>query len=187
MVRDLRKDEPYLAYKDLQGAFKVVCGTGGDCFNRYLVRMDEMLESLRIVEQALENLPAGPVNVPMADRLVLPDKSRVYNIRDVTLDRSAFHITFDDGTIAFTEDVAGRITGAFFEGEGEVICTETPAGEVAMTTHSGSYAKLAAAHAAINSWRAATGRAFGASSWEIYGDWHDDEAKLETQVAYLLS
>jgi hypothetical protein len=42
------------------------------------------------------------------------DPSRVYNIRDVTLDRAAFHITFDDGTIAFTEDVAGHITGAFF-------------------------------------------------------------------------
>ncbi len=49
------------------------------------------------------------------------DKSRVYNIRDVTLDRAAFHITFDDGTIAFTEDVAGHVTGAFFEGEGEVL------------------------------------------------------------------
>jgi hypothetical protein len=49
------------------------------------------------------------------------DKSRVYNIREVSLDRAAFHITFDDGTIAFTEDVAGRVTGAFFEGEGEVL------------------------------------------------------------------
>src|SRR5882672_471170 len=48
------------------------------------------------------------------------DSSRVYNIRDVTLDREALHITFNDGTIAFTEDVEGRITGAFFEGEGEV-------------------------------------------------------------------
>ena len=74
-----------------------------------------------------------------------------------------------------------------FEGEGEVICTETPAGEVAMTTHIGSYAKLAGAHAAINSWRAATDRTFGACSWEIYGDWTDNEAKLETQVVYLLS
>ena len=49
------------------------------------------------------------------------DKSRVYNIREVTLERAAFHITFDDGTIAFTEDVDGRVTGAFFEGEGEVL------------------------------------------------------------------
>lgn len=49
------------------------------------------------------------------------DKSRVYHIRDVTVDRSAFHISFEDGTIAFTEDVAGHVTGAFFEGEGEVL------------------------------------------------------------------
>ena len=74
-----------------------------------------------------------------------------------------------------------------FEGEGEVICTETPAGEVAMTTHVGSYDKLAAAHDAIHWWRAATGRAFGGRSWEIYGDWTDDTTKLETRVVYLLS
>lgn len=74
-----------------------------------------------------------------------------------------------------------------FEGEGEVICTETPAGEVVMTTHVGSYARLADAHNALQSWRAATRRAFGAYSWEIYGDWTDDETKLETQVVYLLS
>jgi len=73
-----------------------------------------------------------------------------------------------------------------FEGEGEVICTEIPAGEVAMTMHVGSYDKLAGAYDAIHSWRAATGRAFGACSWEIYGDWTDDTTKLETQVVYLL-
>lgn len=74
-----------------------------------------------------------------------------------------------------------------FQDAGEVVSTQTPAGEVVMTTHIGSYGKLAAAHEAINSWRAATGRAFGAYSWEIYGDWTDEEAKLETQVVYLLS
>jgi len=74
-----------------------------------------------------------------------------------------------------------------FQDAGEVVCTETPAGEVAMTTHVGSYRKLAAAHEAINSWRGETGHAFGGCSWEIYGDWTDDEAKLETQIVYLLS
>jgi len=73
-----------------------------------------------------------------------------------------------------------------FRDEGEVVCTQTPAGEVAMTTHVGGYDKLAAAHNAIHCWRAATGRAFGACSWEIYGDWTDDTSKLETQVVYLL-
>jgi len=73
-----------------------------------------------------------------------------------------------------------------FEDEGAVIYTETPAGEVVMTTHIGSYARLAAAHNAVHSWRAETDRVFGAYSWEIYGDWTDDETKLETQVIYLL-
>ena len=74
-----------------------------------------------------------------------------------------------------------------FQDAGEVVCTQTPAGEVVLTTHIGSYGKLAAAHEAIHLWGAATGRAFGGWSWEIYGDWSEDEAKLETQVVYLLS
>jgi hypothetical protein len=74
-----------------------------------------------------------------------------------------------------------------FQAEGEVLCAETPAGEVVMTTHIGSYGKLGAAHQAIRSWSSATGRMLGACSWEIYGDWTDDETKLETQVIYLLS
>ena len=49
------------------------------------------------------------------------DSSRVYQIRDAAFDRAAFHITMDDGTIAFTEDVAGHVTGAVFEGDGEVL------------------------------------------------------------------
>jgi len=73
-----------------------------------------------------------------------------------------------------------------FQDAGEVVCTETPAGEVVMTTHIGSYARLPAAHQAIRAWSKANGRAFGGRSWEVYGDWTDDEAKLETQVIYLL-
>ena len=54
-------------------------------------------------------------------RTVDLDKSRVYRLRDVSIDRAAIHITLNDGTIAFTEDVVGRVTGAFFEGEGEIL------------------------------------------------------------------
>src|SRR5205085_4768215 len=49
------------------------------------------------------------------------DPSRVFKVREASLDRSAIHITLEDGTIAFTEDVMGRVTGAFFEGDGEVL------------------------------------------------------------------
>jgi hypothetical protein len=49
------------------------------------------------------------------------DPKRVYQVRDASLERSAIHITLEDGTIAFTQDVMGRVTGAFFEGEGEIL------------------------------------------------------------------
>jgi effector-binding domain-containing protein len=90
------------------------------------------------------------------------------------------------GNAAMDMDFGVQVTRPF-EGEGEVICAETPAGEVAMTTHVGSYANLAGAYDAIHSWRAATGRAFGGCSWESYGDWTEDTTKLETQVVYLLT
>lgn len=75
--RDLRKDEPHLAYGDFD--FKVCCATGGDCFARYLVRLAELWESLKIVEQAVENLPGGPVNVGLDDRATLPTKGQVFS------------------------------------------------------------------------------------------------------------
>lgn len=49
------------------------------------------------------------------------DPARVFGVREASLDRAAIHITLEDGTIAFTKDVLGRITGAFFEGDGEVL------------------------------------------------------------------
>lgn len=76
VVRDLRKDEPYLAYKDFD--FKVVCATSGDCYSRYLVRLEEMLESLKIVHQAIENLPVGAINVDVVGKATLPDKQATY-------------------------------------------------------------------------------------------------------------
>jgi hypothetical protein len=49
------------------------------------------------------------------------DSSRVFKVRDSSIDRPSIHISLDDGYIAFTQDVLGRITGAFFEGDGEVL------------------------------------------------------------------
>jgi NADH-quinone oxidoreductase subunit D len=77
VTRDLRKDEPYLSYADFD--FHVCCARDGDCFARYLVRMAEMAESLKIVQQAVENLPPGPVNVGIDQRVALPDKRQVFS------------------------------------------------------------------------------------------------------------
>jgi NADH-quinone oxidoreductase subunit D len=77
VTRDLRKDEPYLAYKDFD--FQICCASAGDCYARYLVRMAEMRESLKIVAQAIENLPSGPVNVDIGERTAIPSKRDVYS------------------------------------------------------------------------------------------------------------
>jgi NADH-quinone oxidoreductase subunit D len=78
VVRDLRKDEPYLAYPELQNSFKVVASKAGDCLARYLVRMGEMAESLKIIQAAVENIPSGPVNVDLEGKLSIPDKTATY-------------------------------------------------------------------------------------------------------------
>jgi NADH-quinone oxidoreductase subunit C/D len=73
---DLRKDHPYSGYD--QYDFDVPIGTVGDCYDRYLVRMEEVRQSVRIVEQALTRLPEGPVIVD--DKTVaLPPKAEVYS------------------------------------------------------------------------------------------------------------
>jgi len=51
------------------------------------------------------------------------DAAQVYSVRDLSLDREDIHLSFDDGTLAFTQAVDGRITGAYFEGHGEVLLT----------------------------------------------------------------
>ncbi len=84
---------------------------------------------------ATPSLPEHPAETLYLQlRSVGLDKSRVYHIREVTLERAAFHITFDDGTIAFTQDVAGHVTGAFFEGEGEVLLIPSNQAERASMT-----------------------------------------------------
>jgi len=70
---DVRKDFPYLDYETYD--FDVVVGVHGDVYDRYLVRMEEMRQSVRIIEQAVARLPDGPVNVD-DPRVILPPKSK---------------------------------------------------------------------------------------------------------------
>ncbi len=92
VARDLRKDEPYLAYKDFD--FQICCAQGSDCYARYLVRMAEMRESLKIVAQAIENLPSGPANVDIGERTALPSKRQVYQTIEGTI--SHFELTMSN-------------------------------------------------------------------------------------------
>lgn len=60
LLWDLRKTSPYEVYNDLQ--FKVPFGNGGDCYDRYLVRVQEMRESLNIINQCINNMPNGEIH-----------------------------------------------------------------------------------------------------------------------------
>ena len=73
---DLRKDSPYYDYDTYD--FEVPVGQHGDCYDRYLVRMEEMRQSVRILHQAMDRLPGGPMDVQ--DPLVtLPTKTDCMN------------------------------------------------------------------------------------------------------------
>jgi NADH-quinone oxidoreductase subunit D len=72
---DVRKDFPYLVYDQLD--WTVPIGRNGDVFDRYLVRMEEMLQSCRILEQCVERIPGGPVSCN-DKRVVLPAKKDTY-------------------------------------------------------------------------------------------------------------
>jgi NADH dehydrogenase I D subunit len=73
---DLRKQEPYYGYETYQ--FETVIGSVGDTYDRIMVRIYEMLESIAITRQGLDRLKPGPINTTDA-RLSLPDKNRVYH------------------------------------------------------------------------------------------------------------
>jgi NADH-quinone oxidoreductase subunit D len=71
---DVRKAFPYSGYE--QYSFDVPIGTVGDCYDRYLVRIEEMRQSVRILEQVVSSMPSGPVNAD-DPKVVLPSKHKV--------------------------------------------------------------------------------------------------------------
>src|SRR5690606_8006597 len=94
------------AYADFD--FQVPCMKQGDCFARDLVRQAEMRESLKIVEQALENLPAGPVNVGLDERATLPTKRQVYSTVEGTISHSELQMA-NRGFVTPYEESYGAI------------------------------------------------------------------------------
>jgi NADH-quinone oxidoreductase subunit D len=84
--RDVRKDDPYLCFADNwdgQGTkavdFKVPIMNTGDVYSRYLVRLEEMRQSIHIISQLIDNIPGGPVNVSPEGKDTLPPKDQVYS------------------------------------------------------------------------------------------------------------
>ena len=107
---DLRRDEPYLAYPDVD--FDVIVGSYGDCYDRYAIRLNEIRESMRIVEQILDKMPPGEYRI-QDKKVTPPPRVRI----DQSMEALIHHFKI------FTE--------GFKVPEGEAYaCVESPRGEL---------------------------------------------------------
>jgi NADH-quinone oxidoreductase subunit D len=95
--RDIRKDEPYAAYKEFE--FDVPLGTDGDTYDRYLVRLEEMGQSLRIVRQAIEGLPEGPF-IGKVPRLIKPPAGETYHAIEAPKGELGYFIASDGKSLS---------------------------------------------------------------------------------------
>ncbi len=102
--RDLRKDEPYSIYDRF--SFDIPTGSGeqgtvGDCWDRYMVRIREMRESVNIVRQALRGIPGGPFIDKKASVKVKPPKGEVYHKVEGARGELGFHLVSDGSEIPY--------------------------------------------------------------------------------------
>ncbi|MBU1055528.1 MAG: NADH-quinone oxidoreductase subunit D [Proteobacteria bacterium] len=95
---DVRKSEPYSSYQDFK--FEIPTREEGDCMARYLVRMAEMEQSLNIIEQALDNLPEGPIRSDVA-RFVTPPVKDCYYSFESARGAVGFYIVSDGTRIPY--------------------------------------------------------------------------------------
>lgn len=72
---DLRKDKPYSGYEQYE--FEVPVGTKGDCYDRYLVRLEEIKQSVRIIKQVIKTFPKGAWYAPNAEKIFAPPKEKI--------------------------------------------------------------------------------------------------------------
>lgn len=98
--RDLRKDDPYLCYADDwdgQGAeaveFTVPIARDGDCLCRYMVRLEEIKQSMRIIDQLIDNIPSGPINSSPDGKMHIPEKGDVYGSIEATIQHFELFMT----------------------------------------------------------------------------------------------
>ncbi|MCK4579100.1 MAG: NADH dehydrogenase (quinone) subunit D [Candidatus Marinimicrobia bacterium] len=89
---DLRVKEPYSSYEDFD--FDVIVGANGDVYDRFNVRLYEMWESLKIVRQALDKLPDGPINIDADSKYILPPRDEIFNSIEALIHH--FEITMEN-------------------------------------------------------------------------------------------
>jgi NADH-quinone oxidoreductase subunit D len=92
---DLRKAQPYAAYSEFD--FEIPVGTNGDTYDRYLVRMEEMRQSMRIVEQAVNAIPEGPI-MGKVPKVIKPPVGEIYHSIEAPKGELGYFIVSDGST-----------------------------------------------------------------------------------------
>ena len=92
---DLRKAQPYAAYKQFD--FEVPTGQNGDTYDRYLVRMAEMRQSLRIIQQAVDAIPEGPIMAKVS-KVMKPPVGEIYHSIEAPKGELGYFIVSDGST-----------------------------------------------------------------------------------------
>jgi len=95
---DLRKIENYLPYDEVD--FEVAVREGGDCFDRYVVRLDEIRESVKIVRQAVDQIPKGPLQAKVP-RILKAPKGQVYSRAENPKGEFGFYIVSEGGKMPY--------------------------------------------------------------------------------------
>ena len=92
---DIRKAQPYAAYEEFD--FDIPVGENGDTFDRYVVRMEEMRQSLRIIEQAVGKIPEGPV-MGKVPKILKPPAGEVYHSIEAPKGELGYFVVSDGST-----------------------------------------------------------------------------------------
>jgi len=98
VVYDLRKVESYLPYDQID--FDVISRTGGDCYDRYLVRLGEIRESVKIIRQAIDIIPAGPLQAKVPRVLKVP-RGQVYSRAENPKGEFGYYIVSEGGKMPY--------------------------------------------------------------------------------------
>jgi NADH-quinone oxidoreductase subunit D len=96
---DVRRSEPYGVYPELD--FEIPLGNVGDTFDRYNVRMQEMEQSCRIIEQALDKMPDGPVRAADVPKVIKPPKGEAYFAVESARGQLGYYVVSDGSTIPY--------------------------------------------------------------------------------------
>ena len=95
MKWDVRKAQPYANYSKFD--FEIPVGTNGDTYDRYLVRMQEMRQSMRIVEQAVNGIPEGPI-MGKVPKVIKPPVGEIYHSIEAPKGELGYFIVSDGST-----------------------------------------------------------------------------------------